>query len=405
MRNVDDNLLRRRVQPDSFKSSRLGWVIVAFIFVASLSYYAGTFHNQIIGGFKGVFGEDVVLDTSSLQETYTAIQEHFDGKIDTQLLIDGANRGMVDALGDEYTNFMTKSDTEEFNKSLSGDIGGGIGVEIGLRGGRPTIVRVLRDNPADEVGLRAGDILVSVNGDSVVGSSVSDAVAKIRGDEGTSVKLVVVRDGKEQSFAITRAKVNNPSVYSSIKNDIGVMTITRFDNETGNLARRAAQEFKNAGVRGVVLDLRGNGGGYVEAAKVVASIWLDDKVVVVEKAGGRVVDEVRSQSNPTLLGVKTVVLVNESSASASEIVAGALRDHKAATIIGQTSFGKGSVQRLVDLSGGATLKVTIARWYTPGGVNISEKGIVPDVDVENTAKDVDSGVDPQLDAALDYLSS
>lgn len=391
--------LRRQQEDRDSRIIKQAIFIASFMLVAGLSYFAGTIHSQIIGGVKSVFGEDVTLDLSSLQETYRQVYRNFDGDIDKQKLIDGANKGMVDALGDDYTVFMNSSETDEFNKGLSGDIGGGIGVEIGLRSEQPTVVRVLRDNPAEKAGVQVGDAIIGVNGEDMIGASVNDVVSRVRGEAGTTVSLKLFRQGKEVEVSVTRDQVNNPSVYSSIDNGVGVITITRFDNDTGSLTRRSARELKDAKVKGVVLDLRGNGGGYVNAAKDVASVWLDDKIVVIEKSGGRIVEEARSGTNPILNGIPTTVLVNESSASASEIVAGALRDHGMANIVGKTTFGKGSVQRLIDLSGGATLKITTARWYTPAGLNISEKGIDPDIEVERTVEDIDAGRDPQLDRA------
>lgn len=386
-----------------FRSFSVASALVAFVAIGVLGYFAGTLqlHRDFVGGLKGVFSEQHSLDTSSLQETYRALRDNFDGEVDQRLIIEGANKGMVEALGDNYTAFLSSSEAEEFNKSLSGDVGSGVGIEVGLRGDQPTVVRVLRDNPAEKAGVRAGDVILAVNDDSTIGATVSATVEKIRGDEGTTVKLTLARDGAKQEVSVTRARINNPSVYSSLVDGVGVMTITRFDNDTGSLARQAARDFKSKNVKGVVVDLRGNGGGYVNAAKAVASIWLDNKVVVVEKSGERVVDEIRSdKGQPILDGIRTVVLVNQSSASASEIVAGALRDHKVATIIGETTFGKGSVQRLLNLSEGAMLKVTTARWYTPSGLTISEKGIQPDKKVDITAEDINANRDPQLDAAI-----
>ncbi|NCO10349.1 S41 family peptidase [Candidatus Saccharibacteria bacterium] len=389
--------LRAEQRRTSYKT---GLLILGFMLVAGLGYLAGSLQDQV----RDIIGqEDAQLDLTSLQQVYSELRANYDGSIDSGTLVEGAKRGMVDALGDDYTTYMSAEETAEFNKSLSGDIGGGVGVEIGIRGDQPTVVRVLRDNPAEEAGVRVGDRIVAVNDESVVDKTVSDVVIKVRGDAGTTVRLGLVRDGERIDIPITRGQVNNPSVYSSIDDGIGVMTISRFDNDTGRLARQAANDFKDAGVRGVVLDMRGNGGGYVDAAKAVAGIWLDDEVVVVEKAAGRVVEEVRSPSQPILGGVPTVVLVDGSSASASEIVAGALRDHGKATLVGQTTFGKGSVQRLVNLSEGSTLKVTIARWYTPSGINISEKGIAPQVVVELSSEDINANRDPQLDAATDEL--
>lgn len=378
-------------------------IIAGFFLVAGISFGAGIVSVQLQrGAFSGLLSNNE-LDLSSLQETYRAVADNYDGTIDTQKLVEGAQKGMVNALGDQYTLYMNEAESADFNNNLEGNIGGGIGVEVGIRNDVPTVVRVLQNNPAEKAGVAVGDIIIEVNGDSTQGLELNDVVTKIRGEAGTTVGLVVSRGGAEKQFSITREQVNNPSAYGEVRDGVGILTITRFDNDTASLARAAARDFTNANVRGVVLDLRGNGGGYVTAAQDVASIWLNKQVVVTERKGGEVVDELTSGSSPILNGIKTVVLVNESSASASEIVAGALRDHGAAELVGETTFGKGSVQQLLNLSSGATLKVTVARWYTPSGNNISEKGITPDLTVKRTVEDINANKDPQLDAALGRL--
>jgi len=373
-------------------------LIVGFVIVAGIGYVAGAFNSRIYGGYNMLIASSQ-LDLSSVQTTYQTVVDNFDGNIDRAKLVEGANRGMVEALGDQYTIFMNKKESNDFNNSLTGNIGGGIGVEISLRDGLPTVVRVLRDNPAEKAGVAVGDIVTAVNGESVEKKTTTEIVTKIRGDAGTTVKLTVYRDGGPKDFTLTREVVNNPSVYGSVVNGVGIMTISRFDDKTGSLARALATEFKAANVKGVVLDLRGNGGGFVTAAQDVGGIWLDKQVVVTEKHGGKVTDELKSGGSPILNGIPTVVLINSSSASASEIVAGALHDHKAATLMGEKSFGKGSVQKLIGLTDGSMLKVTVARWYTPSGLNISEKGITPDTTVVRTVDDINANRDPQLDAA------
>ncbi len=375
-------------------------MILAFIFVAGIGYVAGVFNSGALRTFSGLLGRDD-LDLSSVQETYRALESNFDGEIDKAALIEGANKGLVEAVGDNYTVFMNSKESGEFDNNLTGNIGGGIGVEIGTRNNAPTVVRVLQGNPAEKAGVQVNDVIVKVNDEDVKGWTTSEIVGKIRGEVDTTVKITMNRAGSEKDFTITRATVNNPSAYGEIKNGVGVLTITRFDDNTASLARSVARDFKDKGVKGIVLDLRGNGGGYVTAAQDVAGIWLDNKVVVTERRGGTVTEELKSGGDPILNGIPTVVLVNESSASASEIVAGALRDYKAATLMGETTFGKGSVQKLVNLSDGATLKVTIARWYTPLGVNISETGILPEKIISRSAEDINAGRDPQLQGAID----
>jgi len=372
-------------------------MVLAFIFVAGIGYVAGLYGT---GALTARLAGVTDIDLSTVQETYRELAQNFDGDLDTTKLIEGASRGLVEAAGDQYTVFMNSEESTAFDDSLTGNIGAGIGVELGIRGNAPTILRILQGNPAEKAGLQVGDVIHSVNGESTSGKALEEVTGVIRGEEGTTVKLGVIRAGEEKTFTLTRARVNNPSAYGSIKDGTGVMTITRFDDDTGSLARAVASDFKHKGVRHVVLDLRGNGGGYVTAAQAVAGIWLDRQVVTTERRGGKVTDELKSTGQPILAGIPTAILVNESSASASEIVAGALHDHKVAKLVGQTTFGKGSVQKLVNLSNSAMLKVTIARWYTPNGVNISEKGITPDVAATRTADDINAGRDPQLEAAL-----
>ncbi len=372
-----------------------------------VGYAGGTRNDQIVGlvapalGFKVATG---TLDLASVQSTYRALKANFDGDLDSAALVNGASRGLVAAAGDTYTVYMDRKEAEEFNKDLTGNIGGGIGAEIGNRNNKPTVIRTLADSPAQKSGLQAGDVVVAVNDESSDGWSVSDTVSKIRGDIGTTVKVTVLRTGSPMEFTITRQEITSPSVESSVANGIGIMTMRRFDDTTTDLARKAAQEFKSQNVRGVILDLRGNGGGLLSAAQEVAGLWLNDQVVVSEKTNGKTTDELRSGSNPVLEGILTVVLTNSSSASASEIVAGALQDHKAATLIGEKTFGKGSVQKLVNLQDGSVLKVTVAKWYTPNGKNINKQGVSPDKKVDLTAADANAGRDPQLDAAKEFLN-
>jgi len=381
------------------------WFVILGI-TAILAFFAGTRSDQIIGLVAPLFGQKVYtadIDLSSVETTFRELKANFDGTLDDKTLIEGANRGLVSAAGDTYTLFLNSKEAAEFDNDLTGKIGGGIGAEISIRNDKVTIIRVLKDNPAIKAGLLAGDQVQKINDESTDGLTVEQSVAKIRGEVGTTVKLQVLRGSESKEFTVTRATVNNPSVDSTIAGTLGTLTISRFDSETGSLARAAAQEFKNAGVTHVILDLRGNGGGYVDAAQDVAGLWLDNKIVVSERTGGKVVDELRSGKNPLLAGVQTVVLVNSATASASEIVAGALQDYGIAKLVGERTFGKGSVQKLIDLPEGAQLKVTIARWYTPNGKNITTDGITPDTVVGLTADDANASRDPQFDAAKKQL--
>ena len=382
-------------------------ITIGLIVVLGLGYIAGTFNNQIISTVAPLFGMKSyagTLDLSGLQTTYRTLKANYDGTTDDQALIEAANKGMVSALGDPYTLYFNAKEAAAFNNDLTGTIGGGIGVELSLRNEHITVVRVLADNPGEKAGMAVGDVITKVNDTPVTASmALNDVVLKIRGDVGTTVKITVARGTDTKDFTITRANVTNPSVYAKVTNGIGIMTITRFDDQTGQLAQAAARSFKNQNVTSVILDLRGNGGGYLTAAQEVASLWLNNKTVVTERTNGKITDDLKSGTDPILTGLPTTVLVNASSASASEITAGALQDNGVAKLVGVTTFGKGSVQKLIDLPGGAQLKVTIAKWYTPKGKNISKEGITPDKVVTISADDINAGRDPQLDAAKALL--
>ncbi|MBC7459419.1 S41 family peptidase [Candidatus Saccharibacteria bacterium] len=384
-----------------------GVMAIAFVFVLGLGYIAGTYNVQILSAVAPIFGlksYSGTLDLSNLQKTYQELKANYDGDIDESKLIEGAQKGLVEAVGDEYTVYLNKTEAEAFNNDLSGTIGGGIGVELSLRNEVVTAVRVLKDNPAEKAGVVTGDVVIKVNDEAVLPTwTITDVVKRIRGEVGTTVKLTVARGSEIKEFTITRASVTNPSVYSTVADGVGTMTITRFDNDTGRLARAAAQSFKDQNVTSVILDLRGNGGGYITAAQDVAGLWLNDKIVVSERTDGKVVEELRTGRSPLLDGIPTAILVNSSSASASEIVAGALQDYGVAKLVGETTFGKGSVQKLITLPDGAELKVTIARWYTPKGKNISKQGVTVDTAAVLTSEDINAGRDPQLDAAKALL--
>ncbi len=387
----------------SFTPSTFVLVLACAVIVG---YAGGMRNDSIVNLVAPVFGVKPLtgtLDFDSVQQTYRLLKANFDGEIDTQDLINGASRGLVAAAGDEYTMYLDREEAEAFNKDLTGDIGGGIGAEIGGRDFKPTVIRTLDGTPAGKSGLRPGDTIVAVNDVAVGGLTLNDVVSMIRGKIGTTVKITVLRGLASKEFSITRAEIIAPGVDSEIRDGIGILTLNRFDEKVVDDARKAAKQFVSAGVRGVVLDMRGNGGGLLDSARKIAGIWLNDKVVVIEKTGDRVKDELRTDSDAVLNGIPTAVLINESSASASEIVAGALSDYDVATLIGKKTFGKGSVQQLINLQGGAVLKVTIAKWYTPNGKNIDKDGIKPKIEVDFTAEDANAGRDPQLDRAINYL--
>lgn len=390
------------------KQVKLSTLIAVSGIAMIIGFIGGTRKEEVLNLLSPIFGikkTAISLDLSSVQNTYRVLAEKFDGNLDTAKLIEGASKGLVEATGDEHTIYMDAAEAEEFNKSLSGDVGAGIGVQVGMRNNLPTVVRALKNNPAIKAGILAGDVIVEVNGESVSGKTIDEITTKIKGEAGTTVKIKISRNGEEKEFSITRATISNPSVELEISGEIAILTISRFDGETGALAKKYAQEIEQKGISKVILDLRGNGGGYVTAAQSVASLWLEkNKLIVTERKGSQIVDEIRSTGDNILSGVETIVLADQGSASASEIVVGALKDNKVAKFYGKTTYGKGSVQEPVDINSGALLKVTVAKWYTPSGKNLNGEGISPDQEVELTADDINSGNDPQMTAAKNALN-
>lgn len=340
-------------------------------------------------------------DWSALDEVYSSLATYYDGELDRTMLIEGAKKGLVAAADDIYTEYMPSDEAREYEAALHGDAGSGIGIEMALREGYVRVLRTLPDNPAQKAGLKAGDIIYKVNGEEVYMESTDTIASKLRGEDGTEVEITIVRDGEERTFKMIREPINNVSAYVEYSGHTAIITITRFDNDTGAIVQKIVKdEFSKKGVDKVILDLRGNGGGYVSAAKDLLSLWIDGDPILVQKSKNRTDDTTyANRGQSTLANTPTVVLVNGASASASEIVAGALKDHEKAKILGETTFGKGVVQTLLDLSGGSLLKVTTARWYTPKGTSINGEGIKPDIEVELTYDDTNHNRDPQLEAA------
>lgn len=380
------------------------------VVVATGSFIAGTRAQTFFAQLNIANSQnrqlDSTLNLASVQDVYDTLRSRFDGKLDKNKLIDGAKKGMVEAAGDPYTVYFTDTEAKQFLGDLSGTFSG-IGAELDRRNDHIIIVSTIDDSPAKKAGLLPNDIILKVNDQDAGSWTIEKAVSMIRGEKGTTVKLAVARGQEPKEFSIVRDEIINPSVKSDIiDNNIGYMRISRFaDTDTVKLSLKAAQDFKTKNVRGVILDLRGNGGGYVTTARSVASLWLRDKVVVEQRSDSATTGTQRSDNDPILEGIPTVVLVDGGSASASEIVAGALHDNNAATLVGQKTFGKGSVQDILNISSGGVLKVTIAKWYTPKGKNISKEGIMPDVEVKLSDDEIKNGHDTQKDKAIEVLKN
>lgn len=384
------------------KKVSLGGAIAIGAAMAFLGLAVGVSWEAIAGGSAPYFGIGTTKSAnwSSLDEVYEKLVTSYNGEIDTSALIEGAKAGMVEALGDQYTVYLNAEKTKDFYDDLHGNAGSGIGIEMGLRDGYVRVIRTLPDNPARKAGILAGDILYKVDGEEVWDLSSDEIASKVRGEAGTEVTVSVVRDGDELAFKMKREAINNVSEYVEIKGSTAIITVTRFDNDTGKLVQQEVANFADKGIKKVILDLRNNGGGYVSAAQDLLSLWLDGEKILIQKSihYGNTTTSTAS-GKAALANTKTIVLVNGSTASASEIVAGALQDYGKATIVGEKTYGKGVVQNLFELSNGTTLKVTTAAWYTPKDRSINGEGVMPDVVVERSYDDINAMRDPQMDKA------
>jgi carboxyl-terminal processing protease len=343
------------------------------------------------------------FDYASVDELYGLLNKNFDGNLSKNELLDGIKSGLVSAANDPYTEYFSPKEAKDFEESLSGSFTG-IGAELGSdEDDNIVIVAPLSGYPAAKAGLQPKDVISAVNGRVTTGLRLDAVVRQIRGPADTKVTLTIIRGNQPpRDITITRAKIKVPSVEHKVDGQIGYLKISQFNEDTVGLVKQAAKDFKTKQVKGVVLDVRNDPGGFLDSAVDVASMWLDKgKTVVSERRGTEVLDTLTSNGSGEFRGLPTVVLINGGSASAAEILAGALHDNHLATLVGEKSFGKGSVQQVLHLDGGAELKVTIARWYTPAGKNIDKQGIKPDTEVK--AAQITSDKDGQKDEAYSIL--
>lgn len=403
------------------KKNRQNFKMFGIVILVSVSFFAGSLFNKYTSSksTNPVTIENLLakshdksqpndVDFGIFWEAWNLLNDKYvdTTKLDRQKMIYGAISGMVKAVGDPFSSFMNPDESRQFSQDLEGTFEG-IGVEIGMKNDTLTVISPLEGSPGEKAGLRAGDKILKVGDKLTSDMTVDEAVSLIRGEKGTEISLMILHEKSTNpiEIKIIRDQINVKSVKLEFKNDdIAVIKISKFGDDTTSGMNQAANQIVSQGAKGIILDLRNNPGGYLEAAIDISSKFIPAGKVVVseeERTGGK--KDFSARGGNILENIPVVVLVNGGSASASEITAGALRDDLDAPLIGKKTFGKGSVQELEKLIGGSTLRVTIARWLTPNGDYIMEKGIDPTIDVDLTDSDYNNNRDPQMDKALEVI--
>lgn len=344
------------------------------------------------------------IDFSLFWDAWNIVKDKFVGQLNIQKMTYGAIAGMVESLGDPYSMFLDPSQAKNFAEDLKGSFDG-IGADMTHKDGKLVIVAPLEGSPAEKAGLKSQDIVLKIDKADVAEMTFQDAIAKIRGKKGTEVTLTVLRQGWPDSkdFTIKRETITVKSVRYEMKGDICYIRISQFGDDTVDLAKKAADFVLEHNARSIVVDLRNNPGGYVDAVTDITSLFIDKGVVVIEEYKDGKRDELKTTLIPRLRDQKLAVLTNGGSASASEIFAGAIQDNGRGILIGEKTFGKGSVQNLEKLKDDSEVRITIAKWLTPKGRTIDKEGIKPDIEIKLTDDDAKAGRDPQLERAIEEL--
>lgn len=398
-------------------------VVVTLVIAFNLGFYYGEDHALSKATAINLVGQEVSkpdqVDFSTFWKAWNLINEKYiadngnNHSTTTKIVTDqdkvwGAIGGLTDSLGDPYSNFLPPEKKKRFEDDIRGNFGG-VGMEIGVKDEVLTVIAPLPDSPAKKAGVLAGDKIIKIDDTITAGLSADEGVNLIRGEKGTKVRLTLAR-AKEKAFEITvvRDTINVPTLETKkLNGNIFQIKLYSFSASSPNLFRDALRQFVESGSDKLILDLRGNPGGFLEAAVNMASWWLPaGQPVVIEKHSGGVENKIYRSAGYNIFtdNLKMVILVDQGSASASEILAGALSEYGKATLVGQKTFGKGSVQELIPLTGNSSLKLTVAKWYTPKDHSISINGLIPDVIVPITPEDVKALRDPQLAKAIEILS-
>ncbi len=376
-------------------------IVILFIFGA-LVFASGFYLGE---GKRTIIYPEEDIDFSLFWDAYYELKDNFlkFDEVDDEDIVHGAITGMIDALGDPHTAFFDKEESKMFQDRVSGKFEG-VGMEIGIREDELQVISPIKGTPAKRAGIQSGDRIKSIDEETTKGMSLEHAVSRIRGPKGEEVTLEIVRNGEEKKVAIVRDVIQVPSISWEIKeNDIVYIQFYYFHAGMTYEFSRIAREIESSEAKRIIIDVRGNPGGSLSVVVSIADWFLEKgEVVVISKKEGEE-EKLYASGNAIFLEYPIVVLVNKGSASGSEILAGALRDNRGVKIVGETSFGKGSIQSMHNLHDGSSLKITKSYWLTPNGLPIEEKGIVPDFEVEMTKEDFENEEDPQLKKAIEII--
>lgn len=370
---------KEKEQKRGFTTREVAILMVAMLLVGIM---IGSISSYAIKGT--IIYNKYSTDYEEIIETYQNIKSEYYNDIDNKSLLDAAVKGMIESLDDEYSNFLDKTDTENLDKSLQ-DKYIGIGCGILAKDNRFYVEEVYKETPAYEK-LKKGDEIIKIDGKSIKGKTFSETCDLIAGRENTKVKITVLRDKKEKTYTLKRSKIDNPTVFSDKKNHVGIIRITSFTESTKKQFERELKELEKENIKGLIIDVRDNIGGYISSAGDIASMFLKKGTILyqLEKKNftSKVKDETKENRN-----IKVAVLINGSTASSAEVLASTLKEQYNATLIGEKTYGKGSVQKVVKLSSGASYKVTIEKWKTSQGKTVEKKGLIPDITVSNDEED------------------
>lgn len=393
----------------------IGGIVILCIVSFSIGYYLGGGNSSSIEKVSTVTNKDnpsVTADFEPFWKVWNTINEKYPDatKIDDQKRIYGAISGLINSLDDPYSTFFTPEETKSFEEEIQGSFGG-VGMEVGMKDKVPTVISPLKDTPAYRAGVKSGDKILKVDDKTTAELKIDEIIKLIRGEKGTTVALTIYREGEKEprEIKIVRDIIEIPTIKTELRQDgVFVINLYTFAGNSANLFRNAIKEFAKSGSDKLILDLRDNPGGYLESAVDISSWFLPkDKIVVTEDYGNGIKSKAYESHGYDVFSdkLKFVILINGGSASASEIVAGAMQDYKKAKLVGEQSYGKGSVQEVVDVTKDTIVKITVAKWLTPLGNHIHGVGLTPDYKVELTREDFEKNNDPQMDKAIEVLNN